>query len=97
MENRGSSCARSSMLHGNKTWPVRQENEATLLWAEREMVRWTCEVKDGVSSKQLRLGIDDNLGTIVQQNKLRWYGHVLQKQDNNWVKKTMDIKWRVTH
>jgi len=24
--------------------------------------------------------------TILQQNRLRWYEHVLQKEDNDWVK-----------
>jgi len=44
------------------------------------MVRWMCnvKVKDSVPSKQLRerLGIDDII-LILQQNRLRWYGHVL--------------------
>jgi len=24
---------------------------------------------------------------VLQQNKLQWYGHVLRKEDNDWVKK----------
>jgi len=27
---------------------------------------------------------------IVQQNRLRWYGHVLRKEDADWVKKCME-------
>jgi len=27
---------------------------------------------------------------LQQQNRLRWYGHVLQKEDNDWVKKCME-------
>jgi len=23
---------------------------------------------------------------VLQQNKLQWYGHVLRKEDNDWVK-----------
>jgi len=26
---------------------------------------------------------------ILQQNRLRWYGHVLRKEDIDWVKKCM--------
>jgi len=33
-----------------------------------------------------RLGIDDTI-SVLQQNRLRWYGHVLRKEDNDWVKK----------
>ena len=34
-----SSCVRSSMLHGSKTWPVRKENVVALQRAEMRMVR----------------------------------------------------------
>jgi len=27
---------------------------------------------------------------VVQQHRLRWYGHVLRKDENDWVKKCMD-------
>ena len=73
---------RSSMLHGSETWPVRKENEVALQCAEMSMVRWMCNIKveDRVPSKELRerLGIDDiNIILILQQNRLRFYGHVL--------------------
>ena len=78
-----SSCVRSSMLHGCGTWLyVRKENEVALQRAEMRMVRWMCrpnvKVKDRVPSKELRerLGIDDII-LVLQQNRLRWYGHVL--------------------
>jgi len=48
--------------------------------AEMRMVRWMCGVKlkDRLPSKELRerLGVDD-IASILQQNRLRWYGHVL--------------------
>jgi len=37
------------------------------------------------------LGLDDRIAE-VQQNKLQWYGHVLRKEDNNWVKKCMEYE-----
>ena len=36
-----------------------------------------------------RLGVDDII-SVLQQNKFRWYGHVLQKED--WVKKCMEYE-----
>jgi len=47
--------------------------------------------KDRVPSKELRerLGIDDII-LILQQNRLRWYGHELRKEDTDWVKKCME-------
>jgi len=83
------------MLHGSETWAVRKENEAALQRAEMRMVRWMCndKVKYRVPSKELteRLGIDDII-LMLQQNRLQWYGHVLQKEDNDWVKKCMEYE-----
>jgi len=73
-----------------KSWNfilVKNENEVALQRAEMRMVRWMCnfKVKDRVPSKELRerLGIDDIL-VILQQNRLRWYGHVLRKEDTDY-------------
>jgi len=59
------------------------------------MATWMYGVKlqDKVPSKGLRerLGLDDII-SILQQNRLRWYGHVLQKEDNDWVKKCMEYE-----
>ena len=72
----------NSMLHGSETWPIRKENELALQQAEMKMVRWMCGVKlqDRIPSKGLRdrLGLDGVI-LVLQQNRLRWYGHVLQK------------------
>ena len=51
------------------------------------------KLQDRVPSKGLRerLGLDDII-SVLQQNRLRWYGHVLRKEDNDWVKKCMDYE-----
>ena len=70
----------SSMLCGSETWPIGKENTVVVQRTEMRMVRWTCGVKlkDRLPSKELRerLGIDD-IALVMQQNRLRWYGHVL--------------------
>ena len=52
-----------------------------------------CSGKRQVPSKELRerLGIADII-LVLQQNKLRWYGHVLQKEVTDWVKKCMEYE-----
>ena len=62
------------------------------------MVRWMCgiKLKDRFPSRELRererLGIDD-IALVLQQNRLRWYGHVLRKEDNDcMVKKCMEYE-----
>ena len=58
------------------------------------MVRWMCGIKlqRRLPSKGLRerLGLNDII-SIIQQNRLRWYGPVLRK-DNDWVKKCMEYE-----
>ena len=69
---------------------LEKENEVALQRAEMRMVSWMCgvKVKDRFPSKELRerLGIDD-MTLVLQQNRLRWYDHVLRK-DDDWVKKS---------
>ena len=38
-----------------------------------------------------RLGIDD-IALVLQQNRLRWYRHVLRKDDDDWVKKCKEYE-----
>ena len=63
-----------------------------LQWAMMRMVRWMCGIKlqDRIPSNGLteRLGLDDII-SVLQQNRLRWYGHMLRKEDSDWVKKCM--------
>jgi len=51
------------------------------------------KVKDRVLSEELRerLGIDYII-LILRQNRLRWHGHVLRKEDTDWVKKWLQAK-----
>jgi len=68
------------MLHGSESRPVRKEIVEALQQAEMRMVRWMCgiKLKDRFPNKELRerLGIDD-IVLVLQQNRLRWCGHVL--------------------
>jgi len=51
------------------------------------------KLKDRLPSKELRerLSVDD-IALILQQNRLCWYGHVLRKDDDDWVKKCMEYE-----
>ena len=51
------------------------------------------KLKDRLPSKELRerLGVDD-IALILQHNRLRWYGHVLREDDDNWVNKCMEYE-----
>jgi len=34
----------------------------------------------------------DNIILLLQENRLQWYGHVMRKEDNDWVKKCMEYE-----
>ena len=63
--------------------------------AAMRLVRWMCgiKLKDRFLNKELRerLGIYD-IALLLQQNRLRWYGHVLRKEDDDWMKKCMEYE-----
>jgi len=61
------------------------------------MVRWLLGIKlQDIPSKGLRerLGLDDII-SVLQRNRTRWYGHVLQKGGNDWLKICMEYEDRV--
>ena len=54
-----------------------------LQWAQMGMIRWVCDVevtyRFECNELRDRTGTD-NIVTMVQRNKLRWYGHVSRKE-----------------
>jgi len=61
-----------------------EKNDVALQQSEISMVRWMYDikVKDRVPGEELRerLGLDDII-SLLQQNRLRWNAHVLQKEE----------------
>ena len=59
------------------------------------MVRWMCGVSLRVRmpSEELRerMGIESVSG-VVKRSRLRWLGHVLRKDDDDWVRKCMSLE-----
>ena len=88
-------CVRSAMVYGSETWAMTAEQSGRLERTEMRMVRWMCGVslRDRVPSAELRerMGIE-SVSDAVKRNRLRWLGHVLQKDDDDWVKKIMSFK-----
>ena len=84
------SCVQKTLLHGTETWPAKMEDIQRLERAEKSMVRWMCGVslKKGCRSEDLlqRLGVE-NIASVMKRGRLRWYGHVERKPDNDWTSK----------
>ena len=52
------------------------------------MIRWMCGVKlnDSKKIEELRelLGLEP-ISLMIKKSRLRWFGHVERKDDNDWV------------
>ena len=88
-------CVRSAMLYGSETWAINSEQVARVDRTEMRMVRWMCGVslRERCTNMELRekLGIE-SVSDVLRRRRLRWFGHVLRKEDEDWVKKCMDLE-----
>ena len=85
-------CMRSAMVYGSETWVITAEQNGRLECTE---MRWMCSVslRDRVPSAKLRERIAiESVSDTMKWNRLRWLGHVLQKDDDDWVKKIMSFE-----
>ena len=90
-----SACVRSCMVYGSETWAVTVENQRRLESAERQMLKKICggTLKQRISSKELRQTLDvEGVMDVIRRGRLRWYGHVMRKQDEDWVKKCISME-----
>ena len=66
------------MVHASKTWPLTKTN---LQRNDRAMIRHICSIKPEavatVRSGELLAKLEfEDLGLILREKKLRWFGHV---------------------
>ena len=60
--------------------------------AEMQMIRWMCGIslKNRRTNKELgRLVGVEPITTFIRSGRLRWYGHVMRKGDEDWMKKLL--------
>jgi len=89
------SCVRSAMIYGSETWAVKTEHIQRLSRTEMRMIRWMCgvSVKERRSNEELRrrLGVAA-IADVMRRNRLRWFGHVERKDDEDWVKRCTGLQ-----
>ena len=90
------SCVRSAMLSGSETWCPRENKMAILRKTEKAMMRAMCGVKmfDKRRSQELMslLGLTDTLDGLAWASGVRWYGHVLRRDNGNALRRALDFK-----
>ena len=87
-------CVRSCMMYGGETWALIGESERKLESTEMRMVRLMCGVrlKDRCTNADLRnrLGIC-SVSVALRRSRLRWFGHVERKAEEDWVKRCREL------
>jgi len=85
------SCVRTVLTYGSETWPLKKENEDALVRTERRMIRMMCGVtlKDREESEVLskKVGLVDDIVTVVRKSRLRWFGHVKRRGEEQGIKR----------
>ena len=87
-------CSKLNDIYGSETWAVNAELEAKVERAEMRMVRWICGVslreKKTIVELRESMGIE-KICDVIRCSGLRWMGHVLRKEGNDWVKKSVEM------
>ena len=83
---------RPAMMYGADTWAVKKAQEKKLDVAEMRMLRWMSGVTKLDRIRNERIRGTTKVGEIskkVQESRLKWYGHVLRREDEYVGKRVM--------
>ena len=83
------------MMYGAETWAVKKAHEKKLDVAEMRMLRWTSGVTKLDRIRNERIRGTTKLVEIpkkVQESRLKWYGHVLRREDEYVGKRVMGME-----
>ena len=86
---------RPALMYGAEAWALKKAQEKKLEVAEMRMLRWMCGVTrlDKIRNERIR-GIM-KVGEItkkVQERKLKWYGHVMRREEHHVGRRAMEMK-----
>ena len=88
-------CIQSVMVYGSETWKRKMEDLQRLERKERMMLRWVCGVtlRNKIASENLLKHLNiESVNDFVRRGRLRWFGHVERKFDDDWVKRCQKLE-----
>ena len=84
------------MLYGSETWCLRENEMAILRRTERAIVRAMCGAKlmERRRTEDLMemLGLKETVVQMAKVNGVRWYGHVLRRDDGHVLRKALEFE-----
>ena len=89
-------CVQSAVLYGSEAWCLKENEKAPLRKTERAMVRAMCgqKVVDRKTTEEQMdiLRLRKTIDRLVTANRVRWYGHVLRRDDNSVLKVALNLE-----
>ena len=84
-----------AMMYGTETWAVKKAQEKKLDVAQRRMLRWMSgvttlnRIRNEIIRGTTKVG---EISNKVQESRLKWYGHVLRREDEYVGKRVMGME-----
>ena len=89
-------CVRSPILYRSEAWCLKESEKAILRRTGRAMVRAMCgqKVVDRMTADQQMnmLGLRKTIYQFAKENGVRWYGHVLRRDDDSLLRVSLDLE-----
>ena len=89
-------CIRSAILYGSEVWCLKENEKTILRRTERALVRAMCgqKVVDRKTTEEQMdmLGLEETIDRLATANGIRWYGHVLRRDDDNVLRVVLDLE-----
>ena len=86
---------RPAMMYGTEATPIKKVNEKRMNVAEKKMLRWMSGVtrRDRIPNTRIRGTLKvAELSKKVQEARLRCYGHVLRRDEEDVERRMMDME-----
>ena len=82
------------MLYGSETWCLRENEMAILRRTERAMCGAKLMEKKRTGDLMEMLGLKETVVQMAKANGVRWYGHVLRRDDGHVLRKVLESEVR---
>ena len=86
------SCVRLAMLYGSETWCLRENEMSVLRRTERAMCGTKLMEKKRTKDLMEMLGLMETVVQMAKATGVRWYGHVLRRDDGHVLRKALEFK-----
>ena len=80
------------MLYGSETWCLRENEIAILRRTERAMCGAKLMEKKRTEDLMEMLGLKETVVQMAKANGVRWYGHVLRRDDGHVLRKALEFE-----